>query len=128
MGMLFIVVPIGLLSLYSTIRQLLMFFFNPKPSVRLSALECLPGGSIDVEWTMKGGSSVLRNLKLVLEGEEEAIYSAGTTRGRIATYLQELSFTKRRTLRKLRKDVLKSKFRRMQFIPSIAGTTRFTGH
>jgi hypothetical protein len=52
--------------------------FNPRPRLRVSASGVPPGGTIDLSWHFTGRSRRIRQLRLFLEGREEATYRRGT--------------------------------------------------
>jgi hypothetical protein len=69
--------PIGLLLMIGTFKQLLILF-NPTPIIHLSSFESAPGGTIDVDWVMKGRSGMIARLVFLLEGKEEVKTVEGT--------------------------------------------------
>jgi hypothetical protein len=68
---------IGVLMLWGVISSVLALA-NPKPTLTLSAPWVPVGGSLTLQWKMRGATSRLRNLSIVLCGREEAHYRRGT--------------------------------------------------
>lgn len=68
---------IGLGLVYAVLRAALMLF-NPKPVLTLGSASVPVGGSLTLQWQMQGAAGRLRNLKIVLNGREEARYRRGT--------------------------------------------------
>jgi len=69
-------VLIGLLLLFSVFHGFLALF-NPRPRLTLHSQLCL-GEAADLEWEFSGSVSRIRQLRIYLEGREEAIYTRGT--------------------------------------------------
>ncbi len=66
------------LALVSAVGYQVLALFNPVPVLTVSR-EAVPlGGSFDLDWRFQGGVRRLKNLKISLEGREEATYRRGT--------------------------------------------------
>jgi hypothetical protein len=68
---------VGLLLIYSTIRQFLVLF-NPRPKLTLSPASLGLGQTAYLQWRLTGPTGGLRRLQVTLEGKEEARYRRGT--------------------------------------------------
>ena len=71
-------VLIGLLLIFSTLRQFLVLF-NPRVHLRLTPGSPGTGSTAFVEWRLSGRGGGVRRLRVVLEGREEAQYRRGTS-------------------------------------------------
>ena len=70
-------VLIGLLLLFSVFHGFLALF-NPRPRLTLHSGQLRLGEEADLEWEFSGSISRIRQLRIHLEGREEAIYTRGT--------------------------------------------------
>jgi hypothetical protein len=68
---------IGLLLIYSTLRQLLVLF-NPRPRLTLSPGSLKLGEMAYLQWRLTGATGGARRLHVTLEGKEEVRYRRGT--------------------------------------------------
>jgi Protein of unknown function (DUF3592) len=68
---------IGVGLVYGVIRSALALL-NPKPILTLGSASVPVGGSLTLQWQMQGSAGRLQNLKIVLNGREEARYRRGT--------------------------------------------------
>jgi Protein of unknown function (DUF3592) len=68
---------IGLLLIYSTLRQLLVLF-NPRPRLTLSPGSLKLGEVAYLQWRLTGATGGARRLQVTLEGKEEVRYRRGT--------------------------------------------------
>ncbi len=70
-------VLVGLAS-FVFVGHFLLALANPRPRLRLTeGLPCL-GDTVPIDWNFTGRASRLHNLKIILEGREEATYQRGT--------------------------------------------------
>jgi hypothetical protein len=70
-------VLIGLGGIAAVI-YLFLKLFNPRPVLTLSNANIEPGGTVNLAWAFTGRSRLLRRLRILLEGREEATYARGT--------------------------------------------------
>jgi len=56
-----------------------MSLYNPKAEITITPGTPKLGGKLDLRWRLTGRIHALRNLKIVLEGREEATYRRGTS-------------------------------------------------
>ena len=68
---------IGLLLIYSTLRQFLVLF-NPRPRLTLSPGSLKLGEVAYLQWRLTGATGGVRRLQVTLEGKEEVRYRRGT--------------------------------------------------
>jgi hypothetical protein len=68
---------IGLLLIYSTLRQVLVLF-NPRPRLTLSPGSLKLGEVAYLQWRLTGATGGARRLQVTLEGKEEVRYRRGT--------------------------------------------------
>jgi hypothetical protein len=68
---------VGLLLLGLTLRQILAVF-NPTIEMTLNRAEAPPGEALQLSWQIHGNVGRLKKLKILLVGEESAIYRRGT--------------------------------------------------
>ena len=68
---------IGLLLIYSTLRQFLVLF-NPRPRLTLSPGSLTRGEVAYLQWRLTGATGGARRLHVTLEGKEEVRYRRGT--------------------------------------------------
>ena len=66
------------LGLFGGVGYMLLALFNPVPVLTVSREGVPLGGSCDLEWRFEGSVKRLQNLKISLEGREEATYRRGT--------------------------------------------------
>ena len=71
----FVLVGIGLVV---AAGYFFLALFNPRPRVTISPSAPRLGDSLRVDWEIRGRVESLQNLRLTLEGREEAIYTRGT--------------------------------------------------
>jgi hypothetical protein len=71
-------VLIGLLLVLFVLHSFLALF-NPRPVITMLTPELWLGGNVDIRWTFSGNPARIRQLKIILEGEEKATYRRGTT-------------------------------------------------
>jgi len=71
-------VAIGLAILYGVIHSFLALF-NPRTSLSLSTNMLKPGQTVTVRWAFQGNAERIENLKITLQGREEAVYTRGTS-------------------------------------------------
>ncbi|MDX2108320.1 MAG: hypothetical protein SFY67_18145 [Candidatus Melainabacteria bacterium] len=71
-------VLIGLLILYGVFHSFLSLF-NPRTSLSLSSNMLKPGQDVTVRWSFQGNAERIENLKITLQGREEAVYTRGTS-------------------------------------------------
>ena len=67
------------LGFFVAIAYFFLALFNPRPRLMITPGVPRLGDSLRVEWEVAGRVEVLRNLRLRLEGREEATYTRGTT-------------------------------------------------
>ncbi|MBI5385574.1 MAG: DUF3592 domain-containing protein [Verrucomicrobia bacterium] len=71
-------VAIGLVMI-GYVFYVLLGLFNPVPRLIVSPGSPALGGTTEVTWELRGRTSVLRGLRVFLEGREEATYRRGTS-------------------------------------------------
>jgi hypothetical protein len=71
----FVAVGVGVIGAF--IHQLLALS-NPRPRVTVNTQTLPPGGTLQLSWEMTGRVHALRDVKIYLEGREEAMYRRGT--------------------------------------------------
>ena len=71
----FVLVGLGLLG---WVGYQFLSLFNPVPVLTVSREAAPLGGSFDLDWRFDGSVKRLKNLKITLEGREEATYRRGT--------------------------------------------------
>lgn len=71
-------VLIGLVILYGVFHSFLALF-NPRTSLSLSSNLLKPGQDVTVRWSFQGNAERIENLKITLQGREEAVYTRGTS-------------------------------------------------
>jgi Protein of unknown function (DUF3592) len=71
-------VLVGLLLIVGIPYQILALF-NPRPRLRISRGAIPLGGSAQVDWSFKGASGRLSDLRIWVEGAESATYRQGTS-------------------------------------------------
>jgi hypothetical protein len=72
----FVVVGIAILlgAVYATLQ-----IFNPKPTLVCSQNRLYPGTEFEVSWTHRGNTGRIQELRITLEGIEEATFKQGTS-------------------------------------------------
>jgi hypothetical protein len=70
-------VLIGLFLLFSVFHSLLALF-NPRPRLTIHSGQLCLGEAADLEWEFSGSIGKIKQLRIHLEGREEATYSRGT--------------------------------------------------
>jgi hypothetical protein len=81
-------IAVGLAVIGVLVYQVLALF-NPKVEASIQPGSPRLGGSLDLSWRLMGRTQILRNLKVFLEGREEATYRRGTS-----TYTDRKPFLK----------------------------------
>ena len=71
----FVLVGIGLLAAF---LSQVGAFFNPRPVLYLDSGHPRIGGNVTLRWEIPSGAGRLKNLRIVLRGEESATYQRGT--------------------------------------------------
>jgi hypothetical protein len=69
-------VLIGAAAAYGAVHQFAALF-SPRPELVVSSSRVPLGGAVDLRWRLRGGS--VSNLRIALEGREEATYTVGTS-------------------------------------------------
>jgi hypothetical protein len=70
-------VLVGIVS-FVAVGYFVLALANPRPRVSLTPAEPRLGETLHLEWSFRGRAARLRNLRVVLEGREEATYRRGT--------------------------------------------------
>jgi len=70
-------VLIGLLLLFGVAHGFLALF-NPRPRLTLGSAQLTLGESTDLDWQFSGSTGRVKQLRIYLEGREEATYRRGT--------------------------------------------------
>lgn len=75
-----VAVPFVLVGLGGIAASVYLFIklFNPRPILTLSSATLEPGGTINIAWAFTGRWRLIRRLRIMLEGREEATYARGT--------------------------------------------------
>ncbi|MDB6015773.1 MAG: hypothetical protein JWR19_262 [Pedosphaera sp.] len=71
----FVLIGLGLMA--GIIYQFLALW-NPRPRLKVTPGAVALGGALRVQWELKGRTSVLKGLRVSLQGREEATYRRGT--------------------------------------------------
>jgi hypothetical protein len=71
-------VLIGLVILYGVFHSFLSLF-NPRSKLSLDTNMVRPGQTVTVRWKFQGNAEAMDNLKITLQGREEAVYTRGTS-------------------------------------------------
>lgn len=70
-------VLIGMLLLYAVAHGFLALF-NPRPRLTINSRELSLGETFDLDWEFSGSTRSVKQLRIYLEGREEATYRRGT--------------------------------------------------
>lgn len=70
-------VLVGILLLFSVAHTFLALF-NPRPRLTIDSRQLSPGESSDLDWQFSGSTGRVKQLRIYLEGREEATYRRGT--------------------------------------------------
>lgn len=71
----FVLVGLGFLF---GVFYFLLALLNPRPTLKLKSSRIMPGEKFDIAWQLSGSVDRIENMRVYLEGREEATYRRGT--------------------------------------------------